>query len=127
MKQGQPKKPYIKKLLPQQKTFSFLIKDQDTVYFGQTGPVNRKKVIITSHFDSGNCLNVVQETDSKVNFPITPFATLQYIVYTCKDCTGRKKEGTHRSWFYFSFKGFPVGQKLLFVIRSINILFSFVS
>jgi len=66
MKQPGAKKPYIKKLLPQQKTFTFFIKDQEVIYYGQTGPVNRKKVIITSHFDSGNCHNVVQESDSKV-------------------------------------------------------------
>ena len=41
---------------------------------------------------------------------------------TAADCEGRDCIGKQKSWFYFSFSGFPKGAYLTFIIKNISIL-----
>jgi hypothetical protein len=43
-----------------------------------------------------------------------------------RDCEGRIDNTTARSWFYFTFEGFPVGTKVTFIIKRIRIFWYFV-
>ena len=44
-----------------------------------------------------------------------------------KDNEGRHQKANAKSWFYFTFSGFPIGTKVTFIIRRVHIFGYFVS
>lgn len=93
------------KVTPQHNTFLVKTKDSET-----GAPYT---ATLSSDFDSGN-LHDLNVPSSKPN---------HYIFYPCPDYSEKlDKHARNTSWFYFKVTGLPLGIKITFEARKLNIL-----